>query len=234
MSLVLFSSLSPCVLSPAQDTGEEDPSDDWASPPSLPPEDRQPKRSKLDDLVGAEFALKPLGFAPTRQFNSNSHRAPSLYDLHEQEVLRSQEMHLARLARLERSKADAAAIIAAAAATQKAAEERAIVEAAAAAEEQNKEEERKAERERRRKERKDSEAKRHEHGQGHGREDEREKRLLKLVGAVVVKTMSKYRTRMDVDTFKKHAKEVRALWVSNRCYYAGMLNFCLFFFFLPL
>lgn len=202
MSLVLFSFLSPCVLIPAQDTGDEDPGEDWASPPSLPPEERQPKRSKLDDLVGAEFVLKPLGFAPTRQFNSNSHRAPSLYDLHEQEVLRSQEMHLARL---ERSKADAAAIIAAAAAAQKAAEERAIVEAAAAAEEQNKEEERKAERERRRKERKDK----HEPGQGHGREDEREKRLLKLVGAVVVKTMSKYRTRMDIDTFKKHAKEVR-------------------------
>ena len=29
-----------------------------------------------------------------------------------------------------------------------------------------------------------------------------------LVGAAVVKTMSKYRARMDVDTFKKHAKEV--------------------------
>ena len=206
VSLVLFSSLSVCVLSPAQDTVAEDPSDDWASPPSPPPEDRQPKRSKLGDLVGAECAIKPLGFAPTRQFNS--HRTPSLYELHEQEVLQSQD--LARLARLERSKAEAAAIIAAAAAAQKAAEERAIVEAAAAAEEQNKEEERKAERERRRKERKDGEEKRHGHGQGHGREDEREKRLLKLVGAVVVKTMSKYRTRMDVDTFKKHAKEVRA------------------------
>jgi len=39
------------------------------------------------------------------------------------------------------------------------------------------------------------------------REDDREKRLRKLVGAVV-KTMSEYRTRMDVDTFKKHVKEV--------------------------
>lgn len=208
VSLVLFSSLSLCVLSPAQDTVAEEPSGDWASPPSPPPDDRQPKRSKLGDLVEAECAIKPLGFAPTRQFNPNSQRA--FYELHEQEALRSQEMHLARLARRERSKAEAAAIIAAAAAAQKAAEERAIVEAAAAAEKQNKEEERKAERERRRKERKEGAEKRHGHGQGHGQEDEREKRLLKLVGAVVVKTLSKYRTRMDVDTFKKHAKEVRA------------------------
>ena len=203
VSLVSFPCLSLCVLSPAQDTGAEDPSDDWVSPPSPPPENRQSKRSKLNDLVEAECAIKPLGFAPTRQFTPNSHRG--LYDLHEQEALRNQEMHLARLARIERSKAEAAAIIAAAAAAQKAAEERAIVEAAAAAEEQNKAEERKAERERRRKQRKEGDEKR----SGHGREDEREKRLLKLVGAVVVKTMSKYRSRMDVDTFKKHAKEVR-------------------------
>jgi histone-lysine N-methyltransferase SETD2 len=133
-------------------------------------------------------------------------------------------MHLARLARIERSKAEAAAIIAAAAAAQKAAEERAIVEAAAAAEEQNKAEERKAERERRRKQRKEGDEKR----PGHGREDEREKRLLKLVGAIVVKTMSKYRSRMDVDTFKKHAKEVRA--------FLGYLiaAVLMFFFLLPL
>ena len=112
-------------------------------------------------------------------------------------------MNHARWARAERTKAETAAIIAAAAAAQKAAEERALMEAATAAEEQNKEEERRAERDRRRKERKEREEKRH------GREDSREKRLLKLVGAVVVKTMSKYRTRMDIDTFKKHAKEVR-------------------------
>ena len=112
----------------------------------------------------------------------------------------------ARLARLERTKAETAAIIAAAAAAQKAAEERALVEAAAAAEKLSKEEERNADRERRRKERKDK-----ERGEKRRGEDNREKRLLKLVGAVVVKTMSKYRTRMEVDTFKKHAKEVRSL-----------------------
>lgn len=34
-------------------------------------------------------------------------------------------------------------------------------------------------------------------------------RLLKLVGEVVVKHMSRYRDLMNHDTFKKHAKEVR-------------------------
>ena len=40
------------------------------------------------------------------------------------------------------------------------------------------------------------------------REARREKRLVKLVGAVVVKCMSKHQKRMDHDAFKKHAKEV--------------------------
>jgi len=39
------------------------------------------------------------------------------------------------------------------------------------------------------------------------REDNRDERLLKLVSAVIVKTRSKYRTRTDVDAFKKHVKE---------------------------
>lgn len=36
----------------------------------------------------------------------------------------------------------------------------------------------------------------------------KEKRLLKLVGAVVVKCMSKYAKSLDRDNFKKYAKEV--------------------------
>jgi [histone H3]-lysine36 N-trimethyltransferase len=40
------------------------------------------------------------------------------------------------------------------------------------------------------------------------REANKEKRLLKLVGAVVVKCMSKYSKQMEHDMFKKHAKEV--------------------------
>jgi hypothetical protein len=36
----------------------------------------------------------------------------------------------------------------------------------------------------------------------------KEKKLQKMVGAIVVKTMSKYQKYMDHDQFKKHAKEV--------------------------
>ena len=201
------------ILSPTQDNAAEDPGDDWALPPSPAPEDRLPKRSKLDDLVEVECAIKPLGFSSIRPFIPNPSPHPHLPrgPMHDPARLRAMELErAARLARLERSKAEAAAIIAAAAAAQKAAEERALMEAAAAAEEQTKEEERNAERERRRKERRERE--RGEKKSDHDRGDNREKRLLKLVGAVVVKTMSKYRTRMDVDTFKKHAKEVRSLF----------------------
>ena len=186
-----------------------DPCNDWALPPSPPLEDRLSKRSKLDDLVEVECAIKPLGFSSARTFNPNSHRGFTQHDpIFSQAQLMEQA---ARIARLERTKAETAAIIAAAAAAQKEAEERALVEAAAAAEEQAKEEERNAERERRRKERKAKERGEKNRHYDRDREDNREKRLLKLVGAVVVKTMSKYRTRMDVDTFKKHAKEVRGI-----------------------
>lgn len=41
------------------------------------------------------------------------------------------------------------------------------------------------------------------------KEANKEKRLLKLVGAVVVKCMSKHRDQLDHEQFKKHAKEVR-------------------------
>lgn len=36
----------------------------------------------------------------------------------------------------------------------------------------------------------------------------KEKRLTKLVGEVVVKSMSKYKEQMEHDTFKRYAKEV--------------------------
>ncbi|KAF8578887.1 SET domain-containing protein [Ramaria rubella] len=39
----------------------------------------------------------------------------------------------------------------------------------------------------------------------------KEKRLLKLVGAVVVKCMSKYQSQMEYDDFKKHAKQLTHL-----------------------
>jgi [histone H3]-lysine36 N-trimethyltransferase len=43
------------------------------------------------------------------------------------------------------------------------------------------------------------------------KETNKEKRLQKLVGSVVVKCMSKYQKQMDHAQFKKHAKEVRVL-----------------------
>ncbi|KAI9508050.1 hypothetical protein F5148DRAFT_1303778, partial [Russula earlei] len=192
-----WSVLETAYRIPKRLKGVSPPSHEWASLPSPPLEDRLPKRSRLDDLVEAECAIKPLGFTPARQFNSHRGVAPP-----DQSLLRTLEVDRARLARLERIKAETAAIIAAAAAAQRAAEERALVEATTASQEHTKQEERKAERERRRKERKGRDDTRHH------REDNRERQLLKLVGAVVVKTMSKYRTRMDVDTFKKHAKEL--------------------------
>ncbi|KAI5119568.1 hypothetical protein M0805_005632 [Coniferiporia weirii] len=56
----------------------------------------------------------------------------------------------------------------------------------------------------------------------------KEKKLLKLVGAVVVKCMSKYQKRMDHDTFKKHAKELTQLIVEkekkSNSYQSGKLD----------
>jgi histone-lysine N-methyltransferase SETD2 len=49
------------------------------------------------------------------------------------------------------------------------------------------------------------------------KEANREKRLLKLVGAVVVKCMSKYSKAMDHDLFKKHAKEACAFSLQPSC-----------------
>lgn len=47
------------------------------------------------------------------------------------------------------------------------------------------------------------------------KEVNKEKRLQKLVGSVVVKCMSKYQKQMDTTQFKKHAKEVGVLrfWI---------------------
>ncbi|KAI0028737.1 hypothetical protein K488DRAFT_57880 [Vararia minispora EC-137] len=103
------------------------------------------------------------------------------------------------------SKAQTASIIAAALATQQA-------EAAAAAvraEEEKKKAEAKAEREKRRHERKERE--RSKKDKAASREANKEKRLLKLVGAVVVKVMSKYKAKLPTETFKKHAKELTHL-----------------------
>lgn len=49
------------------------------------------------------------------------------------------------------------------------------------------------------------------------KEKNKEKRLMKLVGAVVVKCMSKYSKQFDRDMFKQHAKEVRIVTFSSNC-----------------
>src|SRR6266852_4731701 len=106
----------------AQDNEVGDPIDDWVLPPSPPPEDRLSKRSKLDGLVEVECAIKPLGFSSTRTFNSNLHppTLPHRSFSQDPSFSRAQIMEqAARLARLERTKAETAAIIAAAAAAQK-------------------------------------------------------------------------------------------------------------------
>lgn len=57
------------------------------------------------------------------------------------------------------------------------------------------------------------------------KETNKEKRLLKLVGAVVVKCMSKYSKSMDTDLFKKHAKEVGTYFIYGRLW----PTFCMVF-----
>lgn len=38
--------------------------------------------------------------------------------------------------------------------------------------------------------------------------EKKEKKLTKMVGDVVVRSMSKYKSQMEHDTFKRYAKEV--------------------------
>jgi hypothetical protein len=102
------------------------------------------------------------------------------------------------------SRAQTASVIAAALAAQQ-------VEAAAAAdrvEEEKRKAEVKAERDRKRRERREREKNKPKKDKAARSEANKEKRLLKLVGVVVVKVMSKYKAKLAGETFKKHAKEV--------------------------
>jgi len=111
---------------------------------------------------------------------------------------------------------DAAKAIIASAAEAAQAEEAAAAAAAAQAKFKAAEAEDKA---RRRKER----AERKALGKTEDKEANKEKRLMKLVGAVVVKYMSKHAKSFDRDGFKKHAKDVRSLF-SNET--RILLTFC--------
>lgn len=104
----------------------------------------------------------------------------------------------------QKAKNDSIKAIIASAAESAAAAEAAL--AAAAAEEKAKAEAA-AEKAARRKER----AERKASMTAEDKETMKEKRLLKLVGAVVVKSMSKHSKSFDRDSFKRHAKEVRRL-----------------------
>ncbi|THH13484.1 hypothetical protein EW146_g6736 [Bondarzewia mesenterica] len=188
--------------------GEED--DIPNSPVLYPPvetESRPAKRHKLDEYVEVSLNIKPLGFSTARSTVSTV-RSTGPPPTFAQINWKSPPPNTSFKAP---TRAEIAAIISAAAAAkeeeEKKAEEKAATEAAAAAHagssgdgmgKMDKEE-----RERRRKERKEKEKKRRDE-----KEKNKEKRLLKLVGAVVVKFMSKYRAQMEVDTFKKHAKEL--------------------------
>jgi hypothetical protein len=54
------------------------------------------------------------------------------------------------------------------------------------------------------------------HHSAYGSEEDeaarKEKRMMKLVGGVVVKSMSKYKEMMDHETFKKYARDVSGVW----------------------
>ncbi|KAI0070968.1 hypothetical protein K474DRAFT_1712871 [Panus rudis PR-1116 ss-1] len=112
--------------------------------------------------------------------------------------------------RFEPAREDVATIIAAAAAA-KAAEEEAARKAKEAAEREAAE--KAARKEKEREKRKKAAASSSSSGKSHHmsaeeKEANKEKKLLKLVGAVVVKCMSKHKDQFDHDSFKKHAKEL--------------------------
>ncbi|KZT68078.1 hypothetical protein DAEQUDRAFT_766652 [Daedalea quercina L-15889] len=98
---------------------------------------------------------------------------------------------------------DVAAIIAKASAAAEAALAAAVAAPSADADKEKEEEER------RRREAKEARRKKRKQLSQAEKEASKEKRLLKLIGAVVVKCMSKHRDQFDHDHFKKHAKEVR-------------------------
>lgn len=101
------------------------------------------------------------------------------------------------------TKAELDAIIAKAAAAAKVAEEEVAAAAAAAALASQSKDTSKSNGEHRRKH-----AKGKPKAKSGSHQLDMDKRLLKLVGDVVVKYMSRYRDEMDHEVFKKHAKEV--------------------------
>ncbi|KDQ55897.1 hypothetical protein JAAARDRAFT_132908 [Jaapia argillacea MUCL 33604] len=153
-------------------------------------ESRPIKRSRVDDLmVETKLDIKPLGFSsrplPTPNYASYV-------------VITPLPTATRRVGGIQQTRNDIAAIIAAATAAAAAAPK-----APASAEQSGNGE--------------SSSSKKSKSGNGKKKMSKEEKealkmkRLLKLVGAVVVKCMSKYQGQMDHDLFKKHAKELTQL-----------------------
>ncbi|EMD35141.1 hypothetical protein CERSUDRAFT_54162 [Gelatoporia subvermispora B] len=169
------------------DGGEEH----WESVIVLASDDpeRPHKRRREDELLeSVSIGIKPLGYrqsqaAPPSTVQTPRHEAPQ-----------------PKPVSYAPKKEDIAATIAAAQRAALAAKQAAEQEAAAKAAEERKREAKEA-RQRDHKHQKQS---------NEEREANKEKRLMKLVGAIVVKCMSKYQKQMDHDTFKKHAKEIIA------------------------
>ncbi|KAI0628512.1 hypothetical protein C8Q77DRAFT_1148962 [Trametes polyzona] len=172
------------ILSFVHDSDDERPSkrsrpeDDFPEF-KLPSERRRPKSPK------PKHDTLPVAFAP----------AP---DPHAEALAR-------RAAEAQRQK-DVAAIIAAAAA-KAAAEASQPKPVATSSSGRSMSDWERMERERERLARKKAKAK-HKKLSQEEKEANKEKRLLKLIGAVVVKCMSKYKDEMDHDLFKKYAKEL--------------------------
>ncbi|TFY61091.1 hypothetical protein EVJ58_g4716 [Rhodofomes roseus] len=103
----------------------------------------------------------------------------------------------------EQRERDVAAIIAKASAAAEAALATAVAAPSKADADKEKEEE-----EQKKREAKEARRKKRKQLSQEEREANKEKRLLKLVGAVIVKCMSKHRDQLDHDQFKKHAKEL--------------------------
>lgn len=197
------------LKAPGDDTGSP------APPQREPtPEYRQPKRPRMDEpFFESESKIKivPLGTA-----------TPSNRDHFASPLVVSQKSKT-RTSEAERRRTENKTVIPTQASTVvwldynrdrekevdaiiekvKADAERAAAEAAAAAAKAKEEEEARQARETARRERRNRP--RHTPEE---KEALKEKQLLKLVGAVVVKCMSKYKAQMDVELFKKHAKEL--------------------------
>ncbi|KAH9943768.1 hypothetical protein B0H21DRAFT_865088 [Amylocystis lapponica] len=170
--------------------------DEDDTPPDIFRNDRSPrpsKRQKPDEFVETRLTLKPLG----KHFY---HGPPipllSYPKVSERPALPPTPTNLPPPPPPKPTRRDIAAVIAAASAAAAAAKEApAIVEESKPVASVSSNVARKR-------------SSKHRKHSTEEKEANKEKRLLKLVGAVVVKCMSKYQKQMDHDIFKKHAKEL--------------------------